>query len=81
MECCSELAIAVQSNAIYAPTFEDKMLGGFVTFDVFQAILNAKLLWHMFTVITKCHSFFSIIVILWRIIPKWKSIRPIALLQ
>jgi len=32
MECCSELAIAVQSNAIYAPTFEDKMLGGFVTF-------------------------------------------------
>jgi hypothetical protein len=39
----SELAVAVRSKAMYAPAFEDEMLGGFVTFDVFAAILDAKL--------------------------------------
>jgi hypothetical protein len=40
----SEVAIALRSKAIYARTFEDETLGGFVTFDTFQAILDAQLL-------------------------------------
>ena len=40
----SELAIALRSKAMYALTFEDETLGGFVTFDTFQAILDIKLL-------------------------------------
>jgi hypothetical protein len=43
----SELAIAIWSNAMYAPTFEDETLGGFVMFDMFQAILDTKLLLHV----------------------------------
>jgi hypothetical protein len=39
----SELAIAVRSKAAYPSTFKDETLGGFVTFDKFQAILDAKL--------------------------------------
>jgi hypothetical protein len=39
----SELAVAVRSKAMYAPAFEDETLGGFVTFDAFAAILDAKL--------------------------------------
>jgi serine/threonine protein kinase len=39
----SELAVAVRSKAMYAPAFEDETLGGFVTFDMFAAILDAKL--------------------------------------
>ena len=40
----SELAIAVRSKTTYPPTFDDETLGGFVTFDMLQAILDAKLL-------------------------------------
>jgi Fungal protein kinase len=40
----SELAIAVRSKITYPPTFDDETLGGFVMFDMFQAILDAKLL-------------------------------------
>ena len=39
----SQLAVAVQSKAAYPLTYKDEMLGGFVTFDMFQAILHAKL--------------------------------------
>jgi len=39
----SELAIAVRSNAMHPPAFEDETLGGFVTFDTFQAILDKLL--------------------------------------
>jgi serine/threonine protein kinase len=39
----SELAIAVRSKTTYPPTFADETLGGFVTFDTFQAILDAEL--------------------------------------
>jgi hypothetical protein len=38
----SELAIAVRSKAMHPPAFEDETLGGFVTFDTFQAILDTK---------------------------------------
>jgi serine/threonine protein kinase len=40
----SELAIAVRSKTTYPPTFDDETLDGFVTFDMFEAILDAKLL-------------------------------------
>ena len=39
---CSELAIAIRSKAMHPPIFEDETLGGFVTFDTFQAILDTK---------------------------------------
>jgi len=39
----SELAIAVRSKAAYPSTFKEETLGGFITFDMFQAILHAKL--------------------------------------
>jgi serine/threonine protein kinase len=39
----SELAVAIRSKAVYPSTFKDDTLGGFVTFDMFQAILHAKL--------------------------------------
>ena len=38
----SELAIAIRSKAMHPLIFEDEMLGGFVTFDMFQAILDTK---------------------------------------
>ena len=40
----SELAIAKRSKAMHPPIFEEETLGGFVTFDMFQAILDTKLL-------------------------------------
>ena len=40
----SELAIAKRSKAMHSPIFEEETLGGFVTFDMFQAILDTKLL-------------------------------------
>jgi hypothetical protein len=44
MEYRSEFAIAVRSKTMHPPTFDNETLGGFVTFDIFQAILDAKLL-------------------------------------
>jgi len=43
-EYCSKISIAIQPDAMYILTFKDETLGGFVMFDTFQAILNAKLL-------------------------------------
>jgi hypothetical protein len=40
---CSELSIAMRSKAIHPPPFDDKTLGGFVTFAEFQAVLDIKL--------------------------------------
>jgi hypothetical protein len=40
----SELAVAIWSKTVYPPTFDDETLSGFVMFDMFQAILDAKLL-------------------------------------
>lgn len=42
MEYCSELAIATWTKAMHPPAFKDEILGSFVMFDTFQAILDTK---------------------------------------